>query len=204
MPLGQCSNPGWQHLSSGITTAFPRCSFCSSGTAELRLPLQKRHTLPLSALPAVYRRAKPTYRRKIEPCQSDHWQQSGRGGKGEGSAMNDMLISTDSGADRTFDRAREADGLVAAGSQKLQQLHSLLDKPWFCDRHTVRFELETMGKDLSLHIVRPGDQVIASWTARGDALVFSTAGGTEIRAEIIDCAVSITCEFLDQARGRRN
>jgi hypothetical protein len=118
--------------------------------------------------------------------------------------MNDMLISADVGANRTFDRAREAGASAAAGTQKLQQLHSLLDRAWFCDRHTVRFELETMGKDLSLHIVRPGDQVIASWTARGDSLVFSTAGGTEIRAEIIDCAVSIACEFLDQARGRRN
>jgi hypothetical protein len=118
--------------------------------------------------------------------------------------MNDMLISTDIGANRKYDRAREGDGLAAAGTQKLQQLHSLLDRAWFCDRHTVRFELETMGRDQSLHIVRPGDQVIASWTARGDSLVFSTASGTEIRAELIDCAVSITCEFLDQARGRRN
>ena len=118
--------------------------------------------------------------------------------------MNDMLISTDSGANRTYDLAREADGLATAGTQKLRQLHSLLDRAWFCDRHTVRFELETMARDLSLRIVRLGDQVIASWTARGDSLVFSTCSGTEIRAELIDCAVSITCDFLDQARGRRN
>jgi hypothetical protein len=121
-----------------------------------------------------------------------------------GSAMNDMMISADVGDKRAYDRAREADPSAAAGAQKLQQLHSLLDRAWFRDRHTVRFELETVGKGLSLHIVRPGDQVIASWTTRGDSLVFSTACGTEVRAEIMDCAVSITCEFLDQARARRN
>ena len=118
--------------------------------------------------------------------------------------MNDMTISADIGANRMYDRAREPDALAAPSAQKLKHLHSLLDRAWFRDRHTVRFELETVGKGLSLHIVRPGDQVIASWTTRGDSFVFSTVGGTEIRAEIIDCAVSITCDFLDQARARRN
>jgi hypothetical protein len=51
---------------------------------------------------------------------------------------------------------------------------------------------ETMGRHPSLHIVPPGDRVIASWTARGHSLVFSTVSGTEIRAESIDCAVSIS------------
>ena len=118
--------------------------------------------------------------------------------------MNDMMISADIGDNRMYHRAREAGAAAAAGSQKLQQLHSLLDRQWFCDRHTVRFELEAVGRDVSLHIVRPGDRVIASWTVRGDSLAFRTASGTEVRAEIMDCAVSITCEFLDQARARRN
>ena len=51
---------------------------------------------------------------------------------------------------------------------------------------------------------RPGRQLIAKWTARGDTLVFTTASGTQVRAEILDCAVSITCEFLDQTKARRN
>jgi hypothetical protein len=55
-----------------------------------------------------------------------------------------------------------------------------------------------------LLIVRPGNQIIATWTARGDTLVFSVPSGTELRAEILDCAVSITCEFLDHTRARRN
>jgi hypothetical protein len=116
--------------------------------------------------------------------------------------MNDMTISADIGANRMYDRAREPDALAAPSAQKLKQLHALLDRAWFRDRHTARFELEAMGKGLSLHIVRPGDKVIASWTTRGDTLVFTTAAGTEVRAEIIDCAVSITCEFLDQTRAR--
>src|SRR5262245_55296328 len=118
--------------------------------------------------------------------------------------MNDLMISAEIGAKRMLDQAREGDLLADYGAQKLEKLHSLLDRAWFRDRHNVRFELETVGNDPFLHIVRPGDQIIASWTTRADSFVFSTAGGTEIRAEIIDCAVSITCEFLDQSRARRN
>jgi hypothetical protein len=118
--------------------------------------------------------------------------------------MNDVMISTAIGGKRVHDRAREADPSVAAGAQKLQDLHSLFAREWFCDRHSVRFELEGMGNDLSLHIVRPGHQIIATWTIRGESFVFATACGTEIRAEVMDCAVSITCDFLDQAKARRN
>ena len=118
--------------------------------------------------------------------------------------MNDMMISADIGDNRMYHRAREAGALAAIGAQKLKQLHALLDRPWFCERHTARFELETIEKDLTLQIVRPGQQVIASWTARGNSLVFKTASGTEVRAEIMDCAVTITCEFLDQTKARRN
>jgi hypothetical protein len=87
---------------------------------------------------------------------------------------------------------------------KLRELFTLLDKAWFRDRHSVHFEMETMGDDQALLILRPRSQLLARWTARGDALVFTTASGTEVRAEIMDCAVSITCEFLDQTRARRN
>src|SRR5438477_13144807 len=125
-------------------------------------------------------------------------------GEGRGSPMNDMTISGDIGDNRMYHRAREAGASAVACAQKLPQLHSLLDKPWFCARHTVRFELEPMEHGPTLLVLRPGNQLIAKWTARGDTLVFTTASGTEVRAEILDCAVSITCEFLDQTRARRN
>jgi len=32
-------------------------------------------------------------------------------------------------------------------------------------------------------------------------LVFTSAGGTELRAEMLDSAVSITREFLERAKG---
>ena len=38
----------------------------------------------------------------------------------------------------------------------------------------------------------------------GRTVVLTTTNGTEVRAEIMDCAISITCEFLDQTRSRRN
>jgi hypothetical protein len=114
------------------------------------------------------------------------------------------VIAGDIGDNRMHHRARQLEVVADAGAQKLLQLHSLLDKTWFRDRHSVRFELEPMGQGSALLILRPGSQLIAKWTARGDTLVFTTASGTEVRAEILDCAVSITCEFLDQTKARRN
>jgi hypothetical protein len=116
--------------------------------------------------------------------------------------MSDAMMSGDIGDNRMHHRAQQA-GTAAAG-QKLRTLYSLLDKPWFRDRHSVQFELATTGQACSLLILRPGRQLIAQWTARGETLVFTTAGGSEVRAEVMDCAVSITCEFLDQTRTRRH
>jgi hypothetical protein len=118
--------------------------------------------------------------------------------------MADVMTAGDIGDHRMYHRAREVGAAAAAGTHKLQTLHSLLDKAWFRDRHRVRFELHTTGEGPALAILRPDDQLIARWTGRGDTLVFTTAGGTEVRAEILDCAVSITCEFLDQTKARRN
>ena len=119
--------------------------------------------------------------------------------------MSDVTVAGDIGDNRMYHRAREAAGSVAAGAQRLAQLHSLLDRAWFRDRHTVSFKLEVSGKgSATLLLLRPGNQPIATWSARGDTLVFSAPSGTELRAEILDCAVSITCEFLDQTRARRN
>jgi hypothetical protein len=119
--------------------------------------------------------------------------------------MSDMTVAGDIGDNRMYHRAREVAEPLAAGAQKLAKLHSLLDRAWFRDRHTVTFELATTGKgSAALLILRPGNQLIATWTARGDTLVFSVPSGTELRAEILDCAVSITCEFLDHTRARRN
>jgi len=119
--------------------------------------------------------------------------------------MSDVTVAGDIGDNRMYHRAREVAGPLAAGAQKLAQLHSLLDRAWFRDRHTVSFELMATGKgSATLLILRPGNQLIATWTARGDTLVFSVPRGTELRAEILDCAVSITCEFLDHTRARRN
>ena len=81
--------------------------------------------------------------------------------------MNDMMISADIGDNRMYHRAREAGALAAIGAQKLKQLHALLDRPWFCERHTARFELETIEKDLTLQIVRPGQQVLHQIERRG-------------------------------------
>jgi hypothetical protein len=118
--------------------------------------------------------------------------------------MTDVMISRDVGDNRTYRGAQEPGTPAAAEPQKLLQLHSLLDKGWFRDRHNVRFEIQPIGDDPALLILRPGSQLIAKWIVRGDTLVFITASGTEVRAEIMDCAVSITCEFLDQTRSRRH
>jgi hypothetical protein len=118
--------------------------------------------------------------------------------------MTDVMISGDIGDNRMYHRAREAGAAASAGAQKLLQLHALLDKGWFRDRHNVRFEIEPAGNGGALLILRAGSQLIAKWTARSDTLVFTTSSGTEVRAEIMDCAISITCEFLDQTRTRRN
>ena len=118
--------------------------------------------------------------------------------------MSDLTVAGDIGDNRMYHRAREVAGPLTAGAQKLAQLYALLDRAWFRDRHTVTFELTTAGKGSTLLILRPGNQLIATWTARGDTLVFSVPNRTELRAEILDCAVSITCEFLDHTRARRN
>ena len=118
--------------------------------------------------------------------------------------MSDTMMSGEIGDNRMHHRARQAVAAAAAGGQHLRTLHALLDKAWFRDRHSVHFELATTGQGCSLLILRPGRQQIAQWTARGETLVFTTAGGSEVRAEIMDCAVSITCEFLDQTRTRRH
>jgi len=117
-----------------------------------------------------------------------------------GTDMKDM-ITRDVGDQRMHQRARDAGASFAAGVQKLEQLHALIDRPWFCGRHAVSFELQGMGRDLAIALVRSGDRVIGSWTARGEMLVFTPAGGPELRAEMLDCAVSITREFLERARG---
>jgi hypothetical protein len=118
--------------------------------------------------------------------------------------MTDVMTSGELIEPRTHHRARQSGTSATAGAQKLLELHALVDKAWFRDRHSARFELETSGDDRALLLLRPGRQLIAKWTVRGDTLVFTTASGTEVRAEILDCAVSITCEFLDQTRARRN
>lgn len=118
--------------------------------------------------------------------------------------MTDVMASAELVEPRTHHQARQPGASPTPGAQKLVELHALVDRAWFRDRHSVRFELETMGDGPALLLLRPGPQLIAKWTARGDTLVFTTASGTEVRAEILDCAVSITCEFLDQTRARRN
>ena len=117
--------------------------------------------------------------------------------------MSVVTVAGDISETRMFHRAREVAGPATAGAQKLAQLHGLLDRAWFRDRHTVSFELAGKGST-ALLIRRPGNQLIATWTAHGDTLVFAVPGGTQLRAEILDCAVSITCEFLDHTRARRN
>ena len=117
--------------------------------------------------------------------------------------MKDM-ISGDTGDHRMHQRARDAATVLAAGVRKLGQLHALLDQPWFRDRHTVSFELQGMGRELTLALIRPGNRVIGNWSARADTLVLTSASGTELRAELLDCAVSMTREFLEQTRTGRH
>jgi hypothetical protein len=118
--------------------------------------------------------------------------------------MKDM-IPGDVGDHRMHQRARETAAVVAAGAENLRRLHSLLDRTWFCSRHGVSFELQTVGKGLSLAVVRSGDdKPIANWTACGDTLVLTTASGTELRAELLGCAVSITLELLERTKTGRH
>ena len=117
--------------------------------------------------------------------------------------MKDM-ITGDTGDHRMHQRAREAATVLAAGVRKLGQLHALLDRPWFRDRHIVSFELQGMGRELTLALLRPGNRVIGNSSAPGDTLVLTSASGTELRAELLDCAVSMTREFLEQTRTGRH
>jgi hypothetical protein len=129
---------------------------------------------------------------------------TGNGRKDRGADMADVMTSgglIDAGLRH---QARQSGASTSASAQKLVELFALVDKSWFRDRHSVHFELDTMGSGPALLIWRAGRQLIAKWTTRGDALVFTTASGTEVRAEVLDCAVSITCEFLDQTKARRN
>src|SRR5262245_56938184 len=113
--------------------------------------------------------------------------------------MTEVTVAGDVGDNKMYHRAREVAGPLAAGAQKLAQLHSLLDRAWFRDRHTVAFELTATEKGSpTLLILRPGNLLIATWTAHGDTLVLSVPSGAQLRAEILDCAVSMTCEFLYQ------
>jgi hypothetical protein len=92
----------------------------------------------------------------------------------------------------------------SVGIQRLLHLLSLVDRPWFRDRHNVQFTLETGGDGPVLRIARHAGPPIARWVARGETLVFTNAIGDELRAQTLACAVSITCEALDHSRGRRN
>jgi hypothetical protein len=104
-------------------------------------------------------------------------------------------------------------GAQPGGAQRLQRLCTLLDKPWFCRRHNAAFEMRTHGQDQVVYITKAG-QPAATWSERDRVLVFTPlAGGEEERAETLECAISITCDFLDHARtkpamasgaGRRN
>jgi hypothetical protein len=82
----------------------------------------------------------------------------------------------------------------------IERLYELLDKPWFCRRHNVLFNLSQAGSEPVIQIIK-GEMLAATWRAHGHALVFKPAGdGPEERAGTIDCAISITCDFLDHAR----
>jgi len=87
-----------------------------------------------------------------------------------------------------------------AGDEQLEQLFALLDRPWFCRRHNVLFEMRERGQQRVIHIIK-GGMLAATWTAEGHALVLRPAGeGPQERAGTLDCAISLTCDFLDHAR----
>jgi hypothetical protein len=87
-----------------------------------------------------------------------------------------------------------------AGDEQLEQLYALLDRPWFCRRHNVLFEMRERGQQRVIHVTKAG-MLAATWTVEGHTLVFRTAGeGAEERAGTLDCAISMTCDFLDHAR----
>jgi hypothetical protein len=87
-----------------------------------------------------------------------------------------------------------------AGDEQLEQLYGLLDRPWFCRRHNVLFEIREHGQERIIHITRGGVPV-AKWSLDRRSLVFKPAGeGVEERAGTLDCAISITVDFLDHAR----
>jgi hypothetical protein len=91
-------------------------------------------------------------------------------------------------------------GLLPEGNAQLERLYGLLDKPWFCHRHNVLFELRESGPRQMLCIMR-GGALAATWTSEGQTLVFCPAGdGAEERAETLNCAISVTCDFLDHVR----
>ena len=82
----------------------------------------------------------------------------------------------------------------------LERLYALLDRPWFCRRHNVLFDLAERGQERVIHITK-GGMLVATWTMQGHTLVFQPAAdGHEERAGTLDCAISITCDFLDHVR----
>ena len=83
---------------------------------------------------------------------------------------------------------------------QIERLFELLDKPWFCRRHNVLFTLSQAGSERLIEITK-GGKLAATWSAQGPALVFQPTGtGASERAGTLDCAISITCDFLDHAR----
>jgi hypothetical protein len=93
-------------------------------------------------------------------------------------------------------------GRAPESEVQLELLHALLDKPWFCRRHNVLFELRENGQRQMLCIMR-GGALAATWTSEGASLVFCPVDdAAEERAETLNCAISITCDFLDHARVR--
>jgi hypothetical protein len=93
-----------------------------------------------------------------------------------------------------------ADSQPADEAPILERLFTLLDKPWFCRRHNVLFNMSHAGAEPVIEIVK-GERLAATWRADGSTLVFQPAGDRfEERAGTLDCAISITCDFLDHAR----
>jgi hypothetical protein len=124
---------------------------------------------------------------------------------GDVPTMTATAVSGELGAQGNRRLAAEPAGYGESRSMDqdtLLKLHALLDRPWFCARHDAQFKMGAIGREPALLICRPQDQVIAHWTCRDGVLVFATRRDAMLRAELLECAVSITCEFLDRAKAR--
>jgi hypothetical protein len=119
--------------------------------------------------------------------------------------MTGTLISEPTSAKpRVRLQAKPRHGLeeVSLGAQMLLELHSLLDREWFRTRHNVQFRREPWGEEAAVVVLRAGE-VLAKWTSLRDTLAFKAISSeSEARAETLACAVSFTCEFLDNSKGR--